>query len=66
MGHRNGKIEYPERGDQCPLWVKGGHSRRKKMMSALPPKADMRRCTSQCLLQAKSGHTDARGLNPSL
>jgi len=26
---------------QCPLWVKSRHMQRKRVMSALPPKADM-------------------------
>jgi hypothetical protein len=26
---------------ECPLWVKSGHMRRNKLMSALPLKADM-------------------------
>ena len=26
---------------RCPLWVKSRHVQRKKVMSALPPKADM-------------------------
>jgi hypothetical protein len=26
----------------CPLWVKSGNSQREHMLSALPPKADIR------------------------
>jgi hypothetical protein len=38
--HRRG----PQRRSQCPLWVISGHLSSVRVMSALPPIADIRRC----------------------
>jgi len=40
---------------RCPLWVKSGLFIQHRFMSALPPIADMRRGSPQCLLIARSG-----------
>src|SRR5262249_57983977 len=43
-------------GHSSPLWVKSGHNTVPLLMSALPPKADIRGQASVCPLCARSGH----------
>ena len=49
----------------CPLWVKSGLFIQHRFMSALPPIADMRWGSPQCLLLARSRHSTSQAAQDS-